>query len=243
MCDPVSMLIGSAAMSAGSIFANQAGEAERNSARDGAVAGEARRAAGIESQASNLFQKTLGTVDKTKTDAEVKAEADKRTAEDSALIDSAGNFTPPTGSAPTEVGQAIARAGQAAVDRGKHQARLNANVSAVGGVRQKQGIEIGRDGAWQDIFGKRLQRSAGILPLELEEANRAGSTARGIGSLLSAGASVAGAAGMSGGAGGWSNPFSGGAENISGFAKGAGPIGPSGGAMANQPGFFARLWR
>lgn len=239
MCEPISMttaalLGGSALLGGGSVIANMMGEGERNAARDNVIGTEAKRSAGYEGQASNLFQKTLTKADKVKTDADVKAEADKRTAEDSALIDSAGNFTPPTGSAPTEVGQAIARAGQAAVARGKNQARLNANVSAVGGVQQKQGIDIGRDAAWQNIYGTRIRNSASLLPLELEEANRAGSTARGIGQLLSAGSAVAGSAGMSG-LGGAKGPMMVGADGMSPAASAL----PHG---AVKPGFFARLW-
>lgn len=238
MCDPLT--IGALALSGGSVAANMIGQNEQQSARDRAMMDESGRVAGYEGQSSALFGKTLGRVDKTRTDAEVKAEADKRTADDSALIDSAGNYMPPTGSAPKEVGEQIARAGQTAIARGKNQARLNANVSAIGGVHQKQGIDIGRDAQWQGIFGNNIKRSAGILPLELEEANRAGSTARGIGQLLSAGASVAGAAGMAGGGGSWGDMF----------RSGGGPMklgsSPAGMAMPNgareAPGFFARLW-
>lgn len=243
MCDPVSagLMALSGALSAGSMFANQKGAEEQASARDGVIGAEAGRTRGTEAEANNLFNQTLNKVTPATTEAQVKAEADKRTAEDSALIDQGGNFTPPTGSAPKEVGEQIARAGAAAIDRAKGQARLNANVSAVGGVRQKQGIDIGRDAAWQDIFAKRIRNSGSILPLELEEANRAGSTARGIGSLLSAGASVAGMAGMSGAG-----------ESIGGmFSSGGGPAdygksfagASAGGPGARQaPGFFARLW-
>lgn len=205
MCDPLT--IGALALSGGSVIANQIGANEQQSARDSAMNAELGRTRDFENQSAGLFQKTLGRVDKTKTDADIKAEADKRTAEDSALIDSAGDYTPPTGSAPKEVGEQIGRAGRKALDRGKNQARLNANVSAVGGVQQKQGIDIGRDAQWQGIFGNNIKRSASILPLELEEANRAGGTARSIGQLLSAGASVAGAAGMAGNAPSWGSMF------------------------------------
>ncbi len=237
MCDPLT--IGALALSGGSVIANKIGEDQRQSARDSAVNNDVMRSGAIENQAANQFQKTMVKADKGGTDAQVKAEAEKRTAEDSALIDSAGNYTPPTGSAPQEVGQMIARAGQKALARGKNQARLNADVSAVAGVNQKQGIDIGRDGQWQGIFGSNIRRNAGLLPLELEEANRAGSGARGIGQLLSAGATVAGAAGMAGGGPTWGNLF----------GKGGGPIvGSSPAALAaphgatEAPGFFARLW-
>lgn len=230
MCEPLT--IASLALSGGSVLAGMAGNAQQQAARDSAINSEATRAATYEGQANNLFQTSLSKAQKPNYDKNVSEEATKRTAEDSALIDGAGNFTPVTGSAPQEVGQTIARAGQTAIARGKEQAKRNADVGATGTVNQKLGIDLGRDGEWQKIFGGNISRSAALLPLELQDANRAGSGWRGVSSIMSAGAGATGAIGGSPDAPTWGSLFGAGGAPVSNTV--AGPT---------QPGYFRRIFK
>lgn len=229
MCEPLT--IASLALSGGSVLAGMAGNAQQQDARDRAINSEATRAATYEGQANNLFQTSLSKAQKPNYDKNVSEEATKRTAEDSALIDGAGNFTPVTGSAPQEVGQTIARAGQAAIARGKEQAKRNAEVGATGTVNQKLGIDLGRDGEWQNIFGGNIHRSAALLPLELQDANRAGAGWRGVSSIMSAGAGATGAVAGGADAPTWGSLFGAGGAPVSNTV-----FGPT------QPGYFRRMF-
>lgn len=237
MCDPVT--IGSLALSAASIGANAIGNSQREAERSRVIQAEDERQQGWQDKSQNLFDTTVQKIEKPKFDADVKAEAAARADSDSKLIDQGGNYVPVTGSAPTEVGQSIARATRRALERNKQQAKLNANVSAYGGVNQKNAIDTGRDAQWQSIFGGNMQRSAAILPAELEDANRAGAGMRGVGQVLGMASTATGMAGMSNPTS-WADIFgNGGAtSNLSGFAAGAGPKGPTGGAVVPNNGWF-----
>lgn len=230
MCEPLT--IASLALSGGSVLAGMAGNNERESARDATIRNETARSGRFENQSSNLFQQTLPKASKPVQDQKVADEAGVRTAQDVAMLDGQGNFKPATGSAPVEVGQSIARAGQAAITRGKQQAKLNADVSATAGVNQKTGIDIARDGQWQNIFGGNIRRSAALLPLELQEANQAGSGMRGVGQILSAGAGAAGSAGMAAGAPTWGSLFGEAGAPLTGGLQGP-----------TQGGFFTRMFQ
>jgi hypothetical protein len=235
MCEPLT--IASLALSGGSVLAGMAGNAEQQSARDNAIGSEARRAATYEGQANDLFQGTLAKVQKPVYDGNVTAEATKRTAEDSSLIDKAGNFTPITGSAPQEVGQTIARAGQKAIALGKQQAKLNADVGASGTVNQKLGIDLGRDGEQQGILGGNIRRSAALLPGELSDANKAGAGWRGASAIMSAAGGAAGSMGGAAGAPSWGSVFGSNTPVV-----GASPAGMAVPQGARQVGYFGRVF-
>ena len=101
----------------------------------------------------------------------------------------------------------IARALSGALTRGKQQAKANAAVNGVGDQTAKMGIELGRAGQWQNIFGGNMRNSAALLPGELQAANSAGSTERGIGQVLGAAGQALGGAGMAGGGPSWGSLF------------------------------------
>jgi hypothetical protein len=235
MCEPLT--IASLALSGGSVLSGMLGNQQQQEARDRALAAENTRSSGYESQANNLFQQTLAKTQKPVYDKSVADEAASRTASDSKLIDSTGNIVPVTGSAPEEVGQSIARAGARAITRGKEQAKLNAAVGANAGVNQKLGIDLAHDGEWQNIFGGNIRRSAAILPLELQDANRAGAGLRGLGSILSAGAGATGALAGAADAPKWGTLFGGSTPVAMGTP--AGMAVPHG---ARQAGVFERVF-
>lgn len=211
------------------MLANKVGADQRSAARSRAVEAEDQRQNNYQNQQTSQFNQSLAKVQKPTTDEGVAQEAADRTASDSKLIDEGGNYVPVTGSAPAEVGQSIARATKQAISRNKEQARLNANVSAVQGVQQKNNIALGRDAQWQGIFANNQQRSSQILPLELEDANRSGSGWRGAGQILSLASTATGMAGLAGGGPSWGDLF----------RSGGNPIGDTV-AGPTQPGLFRR---
>lgn len=233
MCDPLT--IGSLALAGGSLVANKIGSDQQSAERDRVMKAENERQQGYENQSQGVFSQSIAKVQKPTTDAAVTKEAADRTASDSALIDQGGNYVPVTGSAPQEVGQSIARATKQALSRNKEQARLNANTSAVAGVNQKQGIDLGRDAQWQSIFAGNRKASSDVLPLELQDANRAGAGARGIGQILSIGSTAAGMAGLAGAGPSWGSIFGSGQANSI-----ASPMGSAGqfGAAPVRGGWF-----
>jgi len=80
----------------------------------------------------------------------------------------------------------------------------------VGDQTAKLGIELGRAGQWQNIFGGNARNSAALLPGELQAANGAGSTERGIGQILGVAGQGLGGAGMLNSAPTWGDMFGGG---------------------------------
>lgn len=208
------------------MLANKIGADQQQAERSRVMQAENERQQNYNNQSQQQFNQTLAKVQPATTADAVTKEASDRTASDSALIDASGDYKPVTGSAPQEVASSIARATKAALDRNKDQARRNAAVGAVAGVNQKQNIELGRDANWQTIFGDNMRRSAQILPAELEDANRAGAGARGIGQILQLASTATGMAGMTNPTS-WGDLFRAGGEPL---ANGA--MGPT------KPGFF-----
>lgn len=192
------------------MLANKVGSDQRSAARSSAINAEDQRQIDYQNKQTGQFNQSLAKVAPDKVSGDVKQEAVDRTASDSKLVDEGGNYVPVTGSAPQEVSSSIARATRAALDRGKEQARLNANVSAISGVNQKNTIALGRDAQWQSIFANNQQRSSQILPLELEDANRSGAGWRTAGQVLGIASTATGMAGMAGGPS-WESLFSSGA--------------------------------
>jgi hypothetical protein len=207
MCEP--MMIGAGLMSAASIGANMLGDQEQQGARGAAIGAENVRQQGFRNQGSELFDSTLplaGAPAQTAANAE---NAGKRSAKDGAMLEAnPGVYGTAGASLDGESKSSIARALSGALSRGKQQAKLNADVNGVGDTTSKLGVTLGRAGQWQNIFGNNARSSAALLPGELETANRAGGTMRGIGEILGAGGQAMGTAGLMGGGPSWDSLFS-----------------------------------
>lgn len=210
MCNPMLAVAGAgAALSAGSVLANQQGAAAQESARNSAIMRNQTAQQQIQQQSDQLFSDTLNKTNAGEQGKNRQRIADERTAEDTARLDAIPTAQPITGSAPAEVGSTIARSIRGALDRGKVQARLNANVSAYGGNNMDVGQTLGRAGQWQSIFGNNMLRTAQLLPGELHAANSAGAGWRGAGAIGSALGGGAASAGLGEGAPTWGDLFGG----------------------------------
>lgn len=226
MCDPFS--VGAAALSAAGIGANMLGAGEQQSARDSAMAAEGLRQQGIQQKSTDLFNVTL---DKATAPKQMQAQTDAakvRTGKDVATLEAnSGVYGTAGASLDSESKSSIARALRGALDRGKQQAKLNGDVNGVGDATARLGVDLNRAGQWQSIFGGNARSSAALLPLELEEANRAGSTMRGIGQILGAGGQALGTAGVMGGGPSWGELFGSSGRGFTpafgGATNGAGP--------------------
>ncbi len=206
MCDPLSM--GALAMTAASVGANQMGANAQSSARSAATGAEQQRQQQFRKESGDLFDVTLSKANAPTQIAEQAAMAEYRSNKDAGTLDAnRGIYGTAGASLDGESKSSIARALSGALTRGKQQAKANAAVNGVGDQTAKMGIELGRAGQWQNIFSNNARYSAALLPGELEAANSAGSTERGIGQILGVGAQAMGGAGMLKGAPTWGDMF------------------------------------
>lgn len=228
MCNPLA--VGGGILSAASVAANMQGASEQSAARDSRIMGETDRQRGFQSQSTDLFNKTLPQVGRPAQETAAKAAGDTRYTRDSGLLDSTAQAGGPakdigiTGEGQSQIARSVATA----LQRGKQHARTNADISGVGDATMGAGTTLAHSGQWQNIFGSNARNSAKILPLELEDANRAGQgwrTAGQIASIAGLGTGMAGMAGLgptwgqlfgsSGGLGGMMSPAA--AGTASGF--------------------------
>lgn len=216
-------------MSAASVAANKMGADAQEAARSSANTAEMQRQQRHQKESGDLFNVTLDKVRAPTQIAEQAAMADYRTNKDAATLD-ANRGVYGTGGAALdgESKSSIARALSSALTRGKQQAKANAAVNGVGDQTAKMGIELGRAGQWQNIFGSNMRNSAALLPGELQAANGAGSTERGIGQLLGVAGQGLGGAGMQNNAPTWGDMFGGGKVQGSSPAAFAAPTGARG---------------
>lgn len=205
MCGPMAIPIAAAAMTVAGSVSGMIGKSKAEDARNSAIAAENQRQRGIEAQSANLFNQTLTKGDRPTQDKNVADAADKRFQADQSRLTGAPSYTATVGQAPKEVGSAFARALRGALTRNIDRADRTAKVNAYGDANAALGTDLLHSGQWQTIFGNRAVNSSRLLPAELEDANRAGDTWSGIGSLLSAGGRAVGSfggGGLGGSAGG-----------------------------------------
>lgn len=226
MCNP--MMAAGGVASAGSALMNMMGAQAQEGARNAATVQEQRRQRQMQQDSGNLFNVTLSKAEAPTQIAAQGEAADVRASKDAATLD-ANRGVYGTGGAALdgESKSSIARALSSALTRGKQQAKANAAVNGVGDQTAKMGIELGRAGQWQNIFGGNMRQSAALLPGELENANGAGSTERGIGQVLGAVGQGMGGAGMLSSAPSWSDMFGGKIQGTS-PAAGMAPTGARG---------------
>lgn len=216
--------MGALAMTAASVGANQMGASAQEGARSSANMAEQQRQQQFRKQSGDLFDVTLDKARAPTQIAEQGAMADARTKKDEATLESnRGVYGTAGASLDGESKSSIARALSGALTRGKQQAKANAAVNGVGDQTAKMGIELGRAGQWQNIFSNNARYSSALLPGELQAANAAGSTERGVGQILGAGAQAMGAAGMAGGGPTWGSMFGGGGATNTSPNIGLGP--------------------
>lgn len=233
MCNP--MMAAAGAMMAGSVLANSMGANAQAGARAGVMNRANQDQQQYQQQATDKFNATLPLASRENADKNAASAADLRSSRDKALIDSISMAPPVAGiSAPADIGALFDSTMRDSGQRGIIQSNANAKVGGVADANQKLGIDLNKAGEWQRIFANNMVHNAALIPGELENANYAGSTERGIGSLLGAGGQAMGMAGMSAAPGStgssWGSLFSTGAPLTDGS------YGPS------QPGLFAKMF-
>ena len=235
MCYPMSA--GSAALMGAGLVSNMMGANSQASARAGVMNNALAEQQKYQQQATDKFNATLPLASREAADKNAGDAAGVRLGRDQALMSSMGAAAPVSGaSGPADVGALFDSSMRDSAARGGIQANANAKVGGIADASQKLGIDLQKAGEWQKIFSNNITHSAALVPGELENANYAGSTARGLGGILSAGGQALGTAKLAGAnAGGlgssWGSLFSTGAP-ISDTV--AGPT---------QPGVFANIFK
>lgn len=203
MCGPAAAVMAAgAAMSMASVAMNAKAAGDQKSARAAVIKDENNRQRQILQQSRQVFDQTLPMAGAEPQGQARTEAADVRLGQDRALLtDGAATGPAVSGAAPKEVGSSLARTMRGVLTAGQDRARRNAAFGAYTDVNNDLGARLGRAGQWQSIFGNEAQRSAGIAPLEIEDANSAGGGWRlggGILSGLGQGAMSYGMGGMGG---------------------------------------------
>lgn len=210
MCGPLAAA--SAAMMAGSVLANKMGADAQTGARNQVLSESRQRQQQFQQQATDKFNTTLPLAGRENVDKNAGVAAGERSAKDQSLMSSIGAAAPvAAASAPKDVGSAYGSAIRDSGQRGIVQANANSKVGGVHDANLKTGIDLTRAGEWQNIFSNNMAHDAALVPGELNNANYAGGTMRGIGQILGAGGQMAGMAGLTGGGPSWGSLFGGGA--------------------------------
>lgn len=235
------MSVGAGAMMAGSVLANKMGADAQSSARNGVLNAANAAQQGFQQQATDKFNATLPLASRENADKNAGAAADVRAANDQALLGSIGAPAPAANaSGPKDVGSVYSSAFRDSTKRGTIQSIANSKVGGVADANQKLGIDLTRAGEWQKIFADNMAHSAALVPGELNNANYAGGTERGIGGILGAGGQALGTAGLMGQGPTWGGLF--GSGEATSIASPAASMGQQFGAKASPGGFFANLF-
>jgi hypothetical protein len=219
MCDPIS--IGAAALTMGGGLVSSMGQAKQQRARQHVLAQERQRQAGYERQSAAQFDQSLPAASRQSDEARrTEAEA-RRTQEDSAVVNGGQIIKQPAGQAPQEVQSAYGEAMRRALASGISRVQRGARLGAYGDSQADLSADLARAAQWQSIFGGNAQRSAAVVPSELEAANSKGSGLMMLGNVMGLAGRGLGGFGASGG---WDNLFGGGASNF----------GPTGATFAQE---------
>lgn len=203
MCDPLS--IAGAAMSVGSMVANNAAESRVVKARNNAMAAERTRQQALQSEADTLNAKSQGRYSNFSDGQEQKASdlaAYFREGNAGLPTSMQGDGTPtetmPTGNASNIVTQEIAKQKGKADRYGQQQANALGRMRGFGDMLSEASRGQARDAAQLGTVGSFMRGSSGVLPYELEAANSKGSGMQQFGSLLGGLGQVGISAGLSG---------------------------------------------
>lgn len=206
MCDPIS--IASAALAVGSTVANQMAAGEVDDARADAMAAERQRqqrldkeAGALNLQSQDRYQNFEGQQDER--GQQLAEFLKERTAQEP----QSGMAMPESQSAITvqEEGNQRATARDFTNQQAEGLARLRSFGDLLGGIGREQSLDAAQIGQ----LGSFKQGSQGVLPLELQAAQSAGSGWRTFGDILGAGSQVGMAAGAAGQGPGWGELFGG----------------------------------
>lgn len=173
MCDPIT--IASAALTAGSVGANTIATSRANSAREDVLRAERIRQAGLDDQAAAINKGTRQNyADFTGEQADRGAKLGDMLVQASSAPGNDANAVLPASTSSVVARETAARAGEAK-DYVAQQGQALGQLRSFGDLFGEKSRLQGRDAALVDQIGGFQQRSAGIVPMELEQAAQAGS--------------------------------------------------------------------
>lgn len=187
MCT-TALLIG-AALSAGSMVANSVAQNNIQSERDAVLRAENERQSRLDRQARELTDKDRETFDK------FDEKQNEKAADLGAYYADASDTVNEAPALPSAKGDIIVQSQKKQDARAKgfndQQSGALGNLRAFGDVLGEANRQQGRHASEVAQIGRFKQGSAGVVPLELEAANRSGGTAALLGDILGLGGSVA----------------------------------------------------
>ncbi len=260
MCDPVSLTIASVALMGTGTALQMQGAAKAKKAQDQANVAELYRQKKYQQESFNLFDKSLGyNQGDAQIDRENKASGELNSqfqeGADKVFAD-ASAFGARPNSAVSEAPKLIGDVYKKSMDeaRGSIQNMLTAKaaLSGFGNMTRATSIQNQDITNQQTPIGGYMRGSAGVLPLEIQKASRAGDSAKNLGTIISLLGTAAGmgATAMGIGAAGSSSAVGTGAGTtisdgsgaaMSGAGGGMGYVHPSAGSAGDTSGFFSFL--
>lgn len=206
MCEPASITAG--VMALAGTAATMARRNSQKKSRDKATRNELDRQDSISKKARNRANETIDLF-KPEKQIEKKAEvADARTKTIQGNISNEGTYAAPTaGSAPKVVQTQLTKSIADALDYGRTRAASLGQLGAWGDTSRNNAFALARSGSDLDTLGGFAGGSAGVLPLELADANQSGEGFAYLGDGLKAGGQFANAYGARNDVG-WNDIFS-----------------------------------
>lgn len=196
MCDPITASI---ALTAAGSVAQAAGQRRAQKAMDGAREAERIRQKGYQSQSDAALGESLANADKGTQDAQKgKAEGDRNAAYAEAVaatrapVEATGDNLAGDTAGNTVVNTEMARQGAANLGFAGQQGGAKANLLSFNDVQLGNALYNARQLQEQARIGDAMRGSAGVLDLEMAAASRRGQGLQTLGSLLSAGGTIAG---------------------------------------------------
>lgn len=210
MCDPITLL--SAAATVGSVGANYAANQQQQAARDDALAAERIRQKGYDKEASAINNQSRERFGDFQGQQDQKASKLKDYYADvSNKVTAAGPQDAPIG---TQAGSVVAQETAAQRDKAKvftdQQGAALANQNAFGSLFGDVSRLQARDASGVNQIAKFKKGSSSVLPLELEQASKAGGDLKLLGDLLGGAGSIGLKVGLGGGGSSLGSLFGGG---------------------------------
>lgn len=208
MCSPTLAI--TAAMSLGSMYMNQKAQEQVVDKRNSVMQGAATQSAGLQQQANQITNQTQEQFSREAQDRALQEETARRTAALQQAVQLPegvrNNVLPTDPSAPKIIESQLGQRISDALAYGKDMAAKNAALGAYGSNQLNNNITLGKSGQQIGQLQNFNQGNTNVAGMQLDSANQAGDSSRGIADLFRVGSSAAGAYGMAGGFGGPTAP-------------------------------------
>ena len=182
-----------AALTAGSIYANQRAAHAQQQAQANALEAERERQQGIQKQSDTAIQQAVSQFDPGVQQQNLANAQAARTGAMTSAIQPVptDNYQTTTASAPTEVKSDLGRQVAQALANAKTSATRQATLQGFGDATLQNNINLGHAGERVGQLARNSQSSAALVPLDLAAAHSAGGDWAGAGDILGHGANLA----------------------------------------------------